>query len=294
MATIDNSSLRTWLSLALLAEVPLPAKLDWLRAFGSPEAVINQPLASLRKHYQLDRPLEEKFDKEAVDKVMEWIGEYGGRCCWLSGEGYPTTLLDKLANVPLVVFARGNQQLLNQPGVALIGSATPSQRAIERARTIALQLAQEGVTVVAGVSPGIAQSAHLGVQSVRKGSIGIIGNARSWSKVQLAEEICTHGLLVSEHAPGSTTPPDNYALRHRLLAGLAGLCVIIEAAADCETMMLARDALNLGCEVAAIPTDPENNYARGGNMLLREGAALVENTSDILVLMRSLNLGRSL
>ncbi len=289
MATSDNLRLRSWLSLALLDDIPLAVKLDWLREFGTPDDVISQPLENLRKSYRLDRPLSEKLGSATADEVIEWIGKYGGSCFWLGEEGYPGVLLEKLSYAPLVVYTRGYPQLLDKPSVALIGSATPTKRAIERTRTIAFELAQDNITVVAGVSPGIAQAAHLGVQSAGKGAIGIIGNARSWTKVQLAEEICVNGLLISEHAPGSNTRPDNYALRHRLLAGLASVCVVVEAASDCETLTLARDALNLGCEVAAIPADPENKSARGSNMLLREGAALVENAKDIVVLVNAMN-----
>ena len=283
---MNSHTARAWLELALVPGVSLTAKLAWLRAFGSPEAVLHQSVAALKEHSQEARPLANIVESSDIDRVLDWSAHTGGRCLYLSDEDYPVRLLERLTDAPLVVFVQGDLTLLEQPLVALIGSAHPTSTGSSRAQTLALELAQERVAVVAGISPGIASAAHAGVQAAAKGSIGIVGNAQAWEGVRLTEQIASQGLLLSEFTPRFTQQQRfGYSRRYRLLSGLVDLLVVIEASAEGDALRLATDASDMGCEVAAIPADPSHLLSRGCNLLLRDGAALVEDSKDILALV---------
>lgn len=276
---------RAWLKLALLAEIPLKAKLSWLAAFGTPAKVLAQSVAKLREHAPLKRPLAELVSEASVDTVLNWSAETGGRCVFIGDRGYPPRLLERLAEPPLVLYLRGDPAVLDSPIVALAGTPQPTAHSAELARTLAYELGSEAKAVAAGVSRGIANQAHQGTLAANGQALGVVGNSSSWEGLRLVEEIAAAGVVVSELAPRVANPKLGYARRHRLLAALADLLLVVEAPLSCDTLRLAGEAAHMACEVAAVPASPSNPKGRGCNALIREGAALVESSADAKALL---------
>ena len=283
----DNISARAWLELALVPKVSISAKLAWLREFGSPGDVIRQKVSELRRISEEARPLADIVEQETIDGVLDWAAQTGGRCLFLGDADYPSILYERLADAPLAVFARGDMALLDKSIVAIAGTPSPSRGGASRARTVALELAQEGIVVAAGISPGIASEAVRGTMTGRAGMIGVVGKQSSWEGLRIAEDVANAGLLISELAPRTPDSDHGYSRRHRLLPALADLLLVVEAPSNCDSLRLAGDAGDFGCEVAAVPSDPANDRGRGCNFLLREGAGLVEGSADVLRLVAS-------
>lgn len=280
----DSTSARLWLELALVPKVSISAKLTWLREFGSPGAVLEQPVAELKRLSDEARPLAGQVDADQIDRILDWSSKVGGSCIFLGDDEYPQILYERLADAPLALFTRGDLALLDNNVIAIAGTPAPSQRGAERSKTMALELAQEGMVVAAGMSPGIASHAIRGAMTGGGKVVGVIGAQSSWQGVRLAEDLANTGLLISEFAPSTADSKLGYARRHRLLPALANLLVVVEAPMDCDSLRLAGDAADMGCEVATIPADPSNDKGRGCNILLRDGAALVEGSADVLAL----------
>lgn len=274
-----------WLELALVSNVPLSAKLAFLAHWDSPGAVLRQSVNSLKEVNPAAEQLTDQVPEATLTAVLEWTASSGGQCLFLGDDDYPSTITDRLHDAPLALFVRGDIQLLQQSVVAFLGAPQATEQGLERTRSFAHELAQENVVVAAGISPGIAQASHQGSLAAKGNPLGVIGDPRSWEGVSLTEELASAGLVVSELAPRTGRHKSGYAWRHRLLAALADVAVVIEAPANCDTLQLAATAGDLGCEVATIPADPASYQARGNNRLLREGAALVENTADVLALL---------
>jgi DNA processing protein len=74
----------------------------------------------------------------------------------------------------------------------------------------------------------------------------------------------------------------HFPLRNRLIAGLSRAVVVVEAAARSGSLITARDALDLGRDVLAVPGHPFDARAAGCNMLIRDGAVLVQGAADVL------------
>ena len=282
----DLYAQRAWLKLALIPNISLGAKLGWLAAFGTPASVLEQSVAKLREHAPKEaQPLKNLVAEEDVDTVIGWITETGGSCVLFGDENYPPRLLERLSDPPLALFARGDMAVLDSPVIALVGTPRPTQHSAELAKTLAYELAGDSIVVGAGVSEGIASMAHQGTHAANGAALGVVGNAICWEGLRMVEEIAASGLAISELAPRLPAAKLGYSRRHRLLAALADLLLVVEAPLNCDTVKLAGDAAHMSCEVAAVPASPSEDRGRGCNALIREGAALVESSADARALI---------
>ena len=289
---MNKDSQRAWLELALIPNVSLDAKLAWIKEFGAASNILEQPLSALKKIAPISKPLKDLINSEQVVDVLNWCEQTGGECIFFNDEKYPQRLLERLNNPPLGLFIKGNLDILANPIVAFAGSPEPSKLANKLAQSIAYEIVADKLIIAANISPGIAAAIlQGGLTSNQKGRcVAILGNSNVWDGVRINEEIIANdGLLISEFAPRTPISKYNYARRHRLLLALSNLLVMVEASLNCDTLKLANDAGDLGCEVAAIPASPSFNYGKGCNQLIKEGAYLVENSKDIALIMQGIN-----
>lgn len=197
--------------------------------------------------------------------------------------GYPAALGD-IADAPPVLWAKGDTDLLARSGVALVGARNASSLGLRMARRLGTALGEAGQVVVSGLARGIDAEAHAaalptGTVAVMAGGVDVIypeENAR------LAAEIAQRGCLISEQPMGMVPQARHFPLRNRLIAGLSRAVVVVEAAARSGSLITARDALDLGRDVLAVPGHPFDARAAGCNMLIRDGAVLVQGAADVL------------
>lgn len=200
------------------------------------------------------------------------------------GAGYPP-LLAELPDAPPVLWARGDVRLLRRPMVAMVGARNASSLGLRMAKRLAATLGEGGQVVVSGLARGIDAEAHLaaldsGTVAVMAGGVDVVypeENAR------LAAAIGERGCLVSEQPMGLQPQARHFPQRNRIVAGLARAVVVVEAAARSGSLITAKEALELGREVMAVPGHPFDARASGCNMLIRDGAALVRGAADVLV-----------
>ncbi len=207
---------------------------------------------------------------------------------------YPL-LLAELDNAPAVFTYRGNLELAAQPIVAMVGARNASAGACRFARTLAVELGQEGLIVASGLARGIDTAAHLG--SLGFGTIAVIGGgidvAYPPENRDLQDEIAEKGLLIAEQPPGIEPRARHFPYRNRIIAGLALGTIVVEAAPRSGSLITARLAAEAGREVMAIPGSPLDPRARGCNQLIREGATLVQDAGEIAELIRPLDMRSS-
>lgn len=219
---------------------------------------------------------------EALDARLLVIGD----------ADYPPALA-AIEDAPLVITIRGRLELLDQPLIALVGARNASANGRKIATDMARDLAAAGIVVVSGLARGIDSAAHLGAfQALDQsadcsgGTIAVIAGGIEVlyppENDVLFDRIGRDGLIVAEMPPGTEPLARHFPRRNRIIAGLSAAVVVVEAALKSGSLITARLALEQGREVMAVPGSPLDARCRGTNHLIREGALLVEEASQVL------------
>lgn len=197
---------------------------------------------------------------------------------------YPASLLD-LPLPPPVLYVRG--ELSQTPGIAIVGSRRADRYGLEAARFFGRELAASGAMVVSGFARGVDTAAHSGALETGEGTtVAILGCGLAIDYPRgnrsMGSKIATRGALVTEFP--CDTPPRawNFPVRNRIIAGLSGSVLVIQAAARSGSLITARYALELGREVFALPGRIFDDHSLGPNALLRDGAAPALHPRDLL------------
>jgi DNA processing protein len=211
--------------------------------------------------------------------------------CWACcrhGDLYPEGLRDA-ADAPWALIGRGDPGLLD--GLAPFGAVTVvgSRRATSYGREIARELGRElataGMVVVSGLAFGIDACAHRGAIDAGR-TIAVLGCgpdiAYPAAHRSLWRRICEEGLVISEFPPGAAPWRWTFPARNRIMAALAGMTVVVEAAARSGSLITADLAADLGRDLGAVPGPVTSRASAGPNSLLAGGACLVRDAQDVL------------
>ena len=230
----------------------------------------------------------------AIAKERERTERLGARYLFLDEPDYPP-LLARLDTAPAVLTWRGDLSLALRPCIAIVGARNASAAACRFARQLGHDLAGEGAVVVSGLARGIDTAAHHGAlgASGSGGTIGVIASGIDVvfppENTDVQEAVATRGLLLAEQPPGTQPLARHFPSRNRIIAGLAAGTVVVEAAPRSGSLITARLAAEAGREVMAVPGSPLDPRAQGCNLLIREGATLIQTAADVLEQVRPID-----
>lgn len=203
--------------------------------------------------------------------------------CTLLDPAYPPRLRE-IHDPPLVLFLRGNRDLLRTPAVAIVGSRRASRYGLEAAGHFARKLGQAGLTIVSGFARGVDAAAHRAALESDASTIGVLGTGIDVRYPRdhdgLRSEIESRGLLLSEFAPGTPPRPANFPIRNRVISGCCLATIVIEAGKRSGSLITARMALEQGREVFALPGPIFAEGSEGPNRLIQSGAKLLHSVDD--------------
>ena len=184
------------------------------------------------------------------------------------------------------MFVDGDPGSLWQPQIAVIGSRNPTAGGLDHARDFAATLARQGMTITSGLASGIDRAAHVAALDVGALTIAVNGSGLDRvypnSSLNVARRIRTQGAMISELPLGSPPKRQHFPSRNRIISGLSLAVLVIEAGLNSGTLITARKAAEQGRDVFALPGSLNNPMAKGCHRLIRQGARLVETTSDIM------------
>ena len=207
----------------------------------------------------------------------------GAQLIFMNSEAYPERL-GQFDDAPPFLSMRGNLHLLHQLMIAIVGARNASINAMQLADHLAGQLSEAGYLVVSGMARGIDTAAHSG--ALAHGTMAVLASGVDIiyppENADLYESLCDVGVVAAEMPPGTAPTPRLFPVRNRIIASLSLGVVVIEAAARSGSLITAREATERGSEVMAIPGSPLDPRSEGCNMLIRDGATLVQNKDDII------------
>ncbi len=207
----------------------------------------------------------------------------GARLLCLGAPDYPQALA-AIADAPPVLWAMGRGCVLAQPCIAVVGARNASSLGQRTARKLSEGLGHNGFTVVSGLARGIDTVAH--GAALKTGTIAVmaggVDHVYPSENAALAATIADQGMRISEQPMGMPPQARHFPRRNRIIAGLALATIVVEAAEGSGSLITARDALEQGREVLAVPGHPLDARAAGCNALIRDGARLIRNTADVL------------
>ncbi|MBA5778011.1 DNA-protecting protein DprA [Stappia sp. F7233] len=253
-----------------------------LRHAGSAEAAIHLlPDLSRRGGGRILQPASEQ------DALREWeaLDRFGGRLIALDEPGYPPHLREIDAAPPLISAIGSGKVLAREQTVGIVGARNSSMSGEKIASEIAGSLADAGYVIVSGLARGIDGAAHRaslkgGTVAVLAGGVDILYPPEHGPL--LRSIVDQGGAVISEMPLGWKPRARDFPRRNRLISGLSLGVVLIEAARASGSLHTARFALEQNREVMAVPGSPLDPRSEGGNLLIREGAALVANASDVI------------
>jgi DNA processing protein len=232
-------------------------------------------------------------DVAAINREIERVEAMGARYLF-AGRGLYPSLLDTVDGAPAVLIVRGNLALLERRSVAIVGARNASAAAVRFARQLASELSRTDIAIVSGLARGIDTAAHQG--SLEGGTLAVVAGGIDVfyppENERLQREIAERGLLIAEQPPGTEPRARHFPYRNRIIAGLALGTVVVEAAPRSGSLISARYATEFGREVMAVPGSPLDPRAQGCNLLIREGATLVQSAADILEAIGPIGGGR--
>lgn len=228
------------------------------------------------------------FDDAAGQQ--EKAREAGAQVITLNDPRYPEALR-KIFDPPPVLFARGRTELLSSISIGVVGTRHPTPYGVAATERLAGDLARAGMTIVSGMARGIDTAAHkaalAAALSTEALTIAVLGCGVDIvypsENRKLAAEIAARALMVSEFPMGAVAFPQNFPIRNRIISGLSCGILVVEGAQYSGSAITARLAIDQGREVFAVPGNITSKMSWGPNLLIKQGAKLVQDWNDVVV-----------
>jgi len=263
--------------------------------FGSPEKVFQASIEELGVvkgiSPQKANRIRQGGDPNVVAKQREMIDKYHIKVITLWDDDYPPRLREIEYDPPAILYVRGNADLLQTDALSIVGTRRFSPYGEKVVRDIVARLGGSGMTIVSGLASGIDGLAHGAALEAGLPTLAVFGcgveRIYPPTNAELGRRVLENGgAFVSEFPFGTRPMRGNFPRRNRIIAGLSQGTLVIEAGERSGALITALIAADLGREVMAIPGSVHNSKSIGCHALLRDGASLVENSAQILKLLK--------
>ncbi len=287
MAEHLQTELASWLAVHRAAGIGATTFLKLLSVFGPPQEILEASYTQLADCGLSKNSIESLLspDWAQIEKDCAWLEANQAHVITLADAAYPE-LLKEISDPPPLLFVLGDKTLLSTEQLAMVGSRNPTPMGLQTAADFAQTLAEVGWTISSGLALGIDAASHQGALDAMNGhTIAVIGTgidrvypARNRD---LAHQIAQKGAIISEFPLGTAPVPGNFPRRNRIISGMSRGVFVVEAALRSGSLITAKQALEQGREVFALPGSIHNPLARGCHSLIRQGAKLVETAEHI-------------
>jgi DNA processing protein len=277
-----------WLALSLTPGLGPTKARKLVEHFGSAGAVFRASLTELEGtgiQAVSAQSLATGKSAELAREEMARAAGIGVTVVSLDDPFYPSRLKE-IYDPPLILYVRGNSEILTKPGIAMVGTRHPTPYGSGMAERLACDLAAQGLVIISGMARGVDTASHRGAISAKGKTVAVFGTGVDViypkENSRLSEQILAlGGALISEFSLGTFAAPQNFPIRNRILSGMSLGVLVVEAAEYSGTRITARCALEQNRDVFAVPGNVTNKNSWGPNTLIKQGAKLVATWEDV-------------
>jgi DNA processing protein len=285
--TLSNEEELYWLALRMMPGLGARRSSILLDRFRGVRAIFHATATELENAGvpgALARSIASGCSFEDAAAQQQLVRDAGAHLIPLGDARYPE-LLRRVFDPPPVLFCRGRSDLLSAVNVGVVGTRHPTPYGMAAAERLAGDLARAGVTIVSGMARGIDTAAHKAALAGEGTTIAVLGCGVDIvypsENRKLAAEIAAKGLILSEFPMGATAFPQNFPIRNRIISGLSCGLLVVEGAQYSGSAITARLALDQGREVFAVPGNITSKMSWGPNLLIKQGAKLIQDWNDV-------------
>ncbi len=222
--------------------------------------------------------------EDAVTQQQK-IADGGATVIPYTSQHYPARLKE-IYDPPPILFARGRAELLDSLALAVVGTRRPTAYGTAAATRLARDLADAGLTITSGMARGVDTAAHKAVLETGGNTIAVFGcgvdELYPAENRKLADQIAESGLILSDFPMGTPPYPQNFPIRNRIISGISLGVLIVEGGQYSGSAITARLASEHNREVFAVPGNITSKMSWGPNLLIKQGAKLVQDWNDVV------------
>ena len=278
-----------WLALRLVPGLGTRNSAKLLERFRTPQAIFRASRTELEQagvSGAVAQSIASGCTFEDAATQHEKMAECDAVLVTMGDPQYPE-LLRGIFDPPILLYVRGRVELLKSLSLAIVGTRRPTPYGLAAAERLSTDLAHAGLTIVSGMARGIDTAAHKGALQAGGDTVAVLGCGVDIvypaENRKLAAQIAEKGLLVSEFPMGATAFPQNFPIRNRIISGLSLGVLIVEGAQYSGSAITAKLAIDQGREVFAVPGNITSKLSWGPNLLIKQGARLVQDWNDVVV-----------
>jgi len=286
-----------WLALRMTPGLGTRTAVQLIETFQTPEAVFRASRSELEAAGISSGLAQSIVSGCAFDDAVtqqQKLAEAGAFAIPFTDPRYPPRLKD-IFDPPPLLFVRGNVDLLQELAIGIVGTRRPTAYGTTVAARLAKDLACAGLTIASGMARGIDTAAHRAALEVGRGSgggtIAVFGcgvdEVYPSENRKLAEQIAKDGLIVSEFPMATPPYPQNFPIRNRVISGMSVGVLVVEGGQYSGSAITAKLAAEQNREVFAVPGNITSKMSWGPNLLVKQGAKLVQEWNDVVVELKA-------
>lgn len=226
-------------------------------------------------------------DNSFIDKIIYAYDAKNIKILTLFSDDYPNDL-SNIQDPPIVLYCRGNIDLLDTPKIAVVGTRRLTRYGTDVTTKFTKELTYNKFTIVSGLARGVDSVAHRVCLENEGNTIAVLGCGIDIiypkENRDLTLAILEKGLIISEFPLGTSPQPFNFPQRNRIISGLSDGVLITEAGIKSGSMITANLAIDQGKELFIVPGSIFSEASSGTNDMIKkfQDKVIVTNINDIL------------
>jgi DNA processing protein len=292
-ASTSQETALHWLALRMTPGLGTRTAVQLIDRFQTPEAVFRASRSELEAaglSGSLAQTIASGCAFEEAVTQQQKMTEAGAVVIPFTDPGYPLRLKD-IFDPPPMLFARGRVELLGELAIGIVGTRRPTAYGTTVAARLAKDLSCAGLTIASGMARGIDTAAHKAALEARGGTVAVFGcgvdEVYPSENRKLAEQIAREGLIVSEFPMATPPYPQNFPIRNRIISGISLGILVVEGGQYSGSAITAKLAAEQNREVFAVPGNITSKMSWGPNLLVKQGAKLIQEWNDVVVELKA-------